>query len=143
MSIHAEGNDVDALVDADIFECLRLEKPTSFFLFAGAGSGKTASLVNVLKRFKMEYGDQLRFQKKKVGVITYTNAACDEIIHRLEYHPIFHVSTIHSFAWELINAFTSDIKPWVDENLRADIAVLEDEQSRSRDLANKTSVKRA
>ena len=46
------NNDIDKNVDDIIYNCLKLENPKSFFLFAGAGSGKTASLVNVLKIFK-------------------------------------------------------------------------------------------
>ena len=39
----------DEIVDSEIASCLVLEKPRSFFLFAGAGSGKTRSLVEALK----------------------------------------------------------------------------------------------
>lgn len=38
------------IVDDKIYRCLDLENPKSFFLFAGAGSGKTRSLVESLKR---------------------------------------------------------------------------------------------
>ena len=44
-------NDSSA-VDDEIYSCLDLDNPKSFFLFAGAGSGKTRSLVEVLKRFR-------------------------------------------------------------------------------------------
>ena len=70
----------DAEADATIIECLDLAKPRSFFLYAGAGSGKTRSLVNaVRKTIDGEHGRQLTLTGKKIGVITYTNAACDEI----------------------------------------------------------------
>lgn len=136
-------NNVDAQVDLDIYECLRPENPQSFFLFAGAGSGKTRSLVEVLTRFKEEYGKNLRLVKRKVAIITYTNAASEEITHRLGYDSIFEVSTIHSFAWQLIQNFTPDIKHWLSNNLQKEIETLNDEQSRSRDLNNKTSQARA
>jgi DNA helicase-2/ATP-dependent DNA helicase PcrA len=137
------NNDIDKNVDDIIYNCLKLENPKSFFLFAGAGSGKTASLVNVLKIFQKEYGKHLRLNRKKVAVITYTNAACNEITDRLEYDPIFSVSTIHSFAWVLIKNFNQDIKSWLRIDLPKEISKLEDEQSRSRDLNNKTSIDRA
>ena len=35
-----EDNHVDDHVDDEIINCLDLEKPKSFFLFAGAGVGK-------------------------------------------------------------------------------------------------------
>jgi len=101
-------NDIDNNVDEQIYECLKLESPKSFFLFAGAGSGKTRSLVNVLDKFKDEYGKRFRLERKKIAIITYTNAAANEIIHRLKHDSIFQVSTIHSFAWDIIKNFNHD-----------------------------------
>ena len=137
------NNDIDGSVDDEIFESCNPSLPKSFFLFAGAGSGKTRTLVNVLSRFKQEYGQNFKLRNKKVAIITYTNAAADEITHRLEYSSIFSVSTIHSFCWELIKNFTFDIKNWIKDNLTSEISDLEEQQSRSRDLNNKTSVSRA
>lgn len=143
MSEEVINNSIDDTIDEQIYDCLKLTSPQSFFLFAGAGSGKTRSLVNVLTTFKSEYGKQLRLNRQKVAIITYTNAACDEIIHRLQNDPIFSVTTIHSFAWELIRTFNQDIKLWLRTNLAEEIASLNDEQSRSRDLKNKSSVDRS
>src|SRR5665811_1638099 len=98
MSNQIIDNNIDNYVDEVIYDCLKLNSPKSFFLFAGAGSGKTRSLVNVLERFEQEYGKQFKLERKKVATITYTNAAADEITHRLKNSSIFHVSTIHSFA---------------------------------------------
>lgn len=137
------GNDIDDHIDSEIYNCLNLNNPKSFFLFAGAGSGKTKSLVNVLTKFKTEYGTIFRLHRKKIAIITYTNAACQEIIHRLENDSIFSVSTIHSFAWELIKNFSIDIKDWINDNLSIEILELEKEQSKSKDLQNKTSIDRA
>lgn len=136
------NNEIDDRVDEEIFNCLKIDNPKSFFLFAGAGSGKTRSLVNVLTKLKDKYEKQFRLNRQKVAVITYTNAACDEIKHRLGDNPIFSVSTIHSFAWELIKNFNQDIKKWLKINLKSDIAKLEEEQKRSRDLQNKASIDR-
>lgn len=130
-------------VDKIIFDCLNQNDPKSFFLFAGAGSGKTRSLVNVLEEFKQSYEKKFRLERKKVAIITYTKAASEEIIHRLNYNPIFHVSTIHSFAWDLISHFTLDIKIWLNEKLETEITDLEAKQSKSRNLVNKTSLDRA
>ena len=85
-------------------DCLNLENPKSFFLFAGAGSGKTRALVEAMKMFREKYGQEFRLSARKVAVITYTNAACDEIKHRIDYDYIFAISTINSFAWELIRS---------------------------------------
>ncbi len=136
-------NNIDNNVDEQIYECLKLEKPKSFFLFAGAGSGKTRSLVNVLERFKDEYGKRFRLERKRIAIITYTNAAADEIIHRLKHDSIFQVSTIHSFAWDIIKNFNHDIRNWLKDNLSTEISELEEQQTKSRNLQNKTSIDRA
>lgn len=138
------SNNVTSLtVNDEIYACLNLDKPKSFFLFAGAGSGKTRSLVEVLTRFRTENIERLRRQAIKVAIITYTNAACDEIKRRLDFDSAFHVSTIHSFAWKLIKPYTSDIKKWVRTSLEADIADLEDKQGRARSTISKTYIDRA
>lgn len=143
MAIQTIDNNIDNGVDSELFDCLKLESPKSFFLFAGAGSGKTRSLVNILREFEQKYGKQFRLERKKVAIITYTNAAADEIIHRSEHSSIFQVSTIHSFAWGLIKNFTDDIKLWIKSNLTDEIADLEEKQGKSKNLQNKTSLDRA
>ena len=134
-------NTIDDPVDDQISECLSLTNPTSFFLFAGAGSGKTRSLIRALDKVKGQYGHQLKLNGQKVGVITYTNAACDEISRRLEFDAAFHVSTIHSFAWSLITGFTKDIKNWLESSLRNEIQELEQKQAKGR--PGQTSMDRA
>ncbi len=136
-------NNIDDNVNNEIYDCLNPSNPKSFFLFAGAGSGKTRSLVNVLSRFKTQFGKGYKISKRKIGIITYTNAAADEIKSRLEHDGIFYVSTIHSFAWELIKHLTPDIKMWLLNNLNSEISELKEAQSKSRDVSNKTSIDRA
>lgn len=132
----------DAEADATIIECLNLAKPRSFFLYAGAGSGKTRSLVNaVRKTINGEYGRRLTLTGKKIGVITYTNAACDEIKQRLEFDPRVEVMTIHAFSWSLIEGFNADIREWVAKNLEREIAELEELQKKGR-TNTKASVER-
>lgn len=123
---------MDNHVDDQIAACLSLESPRSFFLFAGAGSGKTRSLVNALKHVRQEYGVRLNIRGQRVGVITYTNAACDEIKRRIEFDPLFHVSTIHSFAWDLVGGFNGDIREWLRKNLAYDIQDLEEAEAKGR-----------
>jgi DNA helicase II / ATP-dependent DNA helicase PcrA len=125
-------DDVSLRVDDQIFSCLDLEHPKSFFLFAGAGSGKTRSLVEVLKRFRKESIQHLRLSGQKVAIITYTNAASDEIKKRLEFDSNFTVSTIHSFAWKLIRPFQRDIKEWVRDDTNREIDKLEEKQRKGR-----------
>ncbi|CAA9198763.1 UvrD-helicase domain-containing protein [Flavobacterium collinsii] len=136
----AENNDIDLQIDEDIFNCLNPISLKSFFLFAGAGSGKTSTLVNVLTKFKETFGNEYKFRNRKIAIITYTNAAADEINHRLSYDTIFEVSTIHSFCWELIKNFTADIKIWIEKDAKESIIDLEDKLSRARDPNNKTAI---
>jgi DNA helicase-2/ATP-dependent DNA helicase PcrA len=136
----AENNDIDKQVDDDIFNCLNPKSPKSFFLFAGAGSGKTRTLVNVLTAFKKAYGQDYRLRNRKVAIMTYTNAAANEINHRLSYDSIFNVSTIHSFCWELIKTYTSDIKKWVEIDNQESIKDLEVKLEKARDPNNKTAI---
>jgi len=136
-------NHIDDHVDATIRQCLSSENPQSFFMFAGAGSGKTRSLVNTLLIIQKTMGERLSAHAKQVAVITYTNAACDEIGRRLQYNSLFAVSTIHSFLWELIKIHQVDIKEWVKNQLKESITELEEKQSKVRDPNGKTAVERA
>jgi DNA helicase-2/ATP-dependent DNA helicase PcrA len=118
--------------DREIRACLDPTSPRSFFLYAGAGSGKTRALVNALNHAVSEYGSHLRSRGQQIGVITYTNAACDEITRRLDSNSLIQVSTIHCFAWNLISSFHSDIKHWIERSLRESIADLEEKEARGR-----------
>ncbi|GLR75375.1 UvrD-helicase domain-containing protein [Aliivibrio sifiae] len=126
-------------VDHEIYGYLNLDNPKSFLLFAGAGSGKTRTLVNVLQEIRENNLGRLIQNGQRVGVITYTNAACNEIQRRLSYDPLFHVSTIHSFVWEMIKPFTEDIKGWLKTKLSADIEDLNLKISKARDINGKTA----
>ncbi|WP_374292792.1 UvrD-helicase domain-containing protein [Paenirhodobacter enshiensis] len=112
----------DAGADATIRACLSLDQPRSFFLFAGAGSGKTRSLKDALEGLDTQTLTALRKHNRKIAVITYTNAAADEITRRVKADPVFQVQTIHSFAWSLIEGRTADIRGWLKSNLQTEIA---------------------
>jgi DNA helicase II / ATP-dependent DNA helicase PcrA len=126
--------------DHEIERCLDSEVPVSFFLFAGAGSGKTGSLVSALNHIIQTQSRRLRLSNQRVGVITYTVAASEEIIERIQFSPLVEVSTIHSFIWSLIKGFDADIKVWVAQNLDADIAELRELQRKGR--SGKASITR-
>src|ERR1017187_7316648 len=111
-----DENGVDDKVDEKIIACLDLDRPKSFFLFAGAGSGKTRSLVNALGGLRAQSGKRMRLHGQQVAVITYTNAACDEIQRRLDFDLLIVVKTIHSFVWELIQGFNTDIRFWLQSS---------------------------
>ncbi len=132
---------IDDHIDGEISTYLNIDLPQSFFLFAGAGSGKTRSLVEALKQLKKTSGNSLRLRGQQIAVITYTNAACDEIRSRLEFDPLVNVSTIHSFIWGLIQGLTGDIRKWLLDNLVAKIDDLQ-AQSGKGGPGTKTALKR-
>ncbi len=112
--------------------CLDLNEPKSFFLYAGAGTGKTRAVVESLDILRDRYGLRFRQSGQKVAVITYTNAACDEIKRRVDFDPIFAVSTIHSFAWEQIRTYHKDISAWLRDHLNSEITSLREKQAAGR-----------
>src|ERR1700722_13425168 len=120
----ADGDHLDDHVDEEIISCLSLTTPRSFFLFAGAGSGKTRSLVKALDYARTKLGRELRLHNRRIAVITYTKAARDEIIRRSQFDPIIAVSTIHAFAWSVIEGLNHDVREWLRTTLAADIEEL-------------------
>ena len=132
---------LDDPVDDEIASYLELASPRCFFLYAGAGSGKTRSLVKALNHVKAAYGRELSLRGHSVGVITYTNAACEEIRRRIDFSPIFCVATIHSFAWELIKGFQHDIREWLRDSLVVDIKNLKVQEEKGR-AGTKASITR-
>lgn len=75
-----------------------------FLLSGGAGSGKTYTLVEVLREVIRKN------PTKKVACITYTNAAVKEIERRVDNGNL-RVSTIHDFLWDCIGHFQMALKP--------------------------------
>lgn len=139
---YSRDDHIDDHVDQEIQECFSKDSPKSFFVFAGAGSGKTRSLINTLTFLDKEYGEELLIQGKRIAVITYTNAACDEISRRLQYKSIFSVSTIHSFLWELIRNYQWDIKTWVIQSIEAEIEALQEKQNKRATAKRADDIKR-
>jgi len=143
-AIEDAADGVTPTADDIIKQCLDLETPRSFFLYAGAGSGKTHSLVLAVKSLKERERQRLTFEGRQIAIITYTNAACEEIARRLEHDPLVEVSTIHAFSWKMIKGFNDDIREWLRIKLADDIAELDDKLGRAKSvnktyLANKAS----
>jgi len=95
-------------VEQKIFNCIK--NKVSFVLDAGAGSGKTWTLVQALNYIIDTKSNELKNNGQKIVCITYTNVAKDEIIERTERNELIHVSTIHDFLWECIKRFQSELK---------------------------------
>src|SRR3990167_3544102 len=97
-----------ASVVEQVFDCIKNKE--SFILDAGAGSGKTWTLVQALNYILETKSKELKNNGQKIVCITYTNIAKDEIIERTEHNELIHVGTIHDFLWECIKKFQSELK---------------------------------
>ncbi len=75
----------------------------NFLLSGGAGSGKTYTLVEVIKKVLKEK------PSSRIACMTYTNAAVKEIEERVN-HENLNVSTIHDLLWDNIKYFQGDLK---------------------------------
>lgn len=80
----------------------------SFVLEAGAGAGKTYSLVRTLRELLQSEG--LLGAHQRVACLTYTNVAKDEISARIDHSPLVHCDTIHAFSWALMAAFQKELR---------------------------------
>ncbi len=99
---------VQTAADQAIRECLAEHR--SFALIAGAGSGKTTSLVDALTQIRATYGSTLRQNGQRIACITFTKRAVEVIRQRLGFDDLYHVSTLHSFLWGEISRFHRDIR---------------------------------
>lgn len=80
-----------------------IDSKKNFLLSGGAGSGKTYSLVQVIRQVITENPNS------KVACMTYTNAAVKEIEERVN-HKNLNVTTIHDFLWDNIKHFQKELK---------------------------------
>lgn len=93
---------------AEVFACL--ERKESFLVEAGAGAGKTYTLVKALHFLMDRYKHILPQRHQKIACITFTNVAKDEIDARTDRSPIIYCDTIHSFCWSLIRGFQRQLR---------------------------------
>jgi DNA helicase II / ATP-dependent DNA helicase PcrA len=91
-----------------MYRCI--DEGQSFRFEAGAGAGKTYSLIRALEHLIAKRGTSLLRQHQQVACISYTNVASNEITSRIDRHPAIHSSTIHSFFWSLIGGFQADLR---------------------------------
>lgn len=91
----------------------QIGRDKNFLLSGGAGSGKTYSLVQVIGKVLADN------PKTKIGCLTYTNAAVNEIERRVN-HTNLRVSTIHDFLWDILKNFQRELKSTLVELINAD-----------------------
>lgn len=106
-------NRIETTADDEIKACLANHQ--NFALIAGAGSGKTSSLVDALKQIRENEGKNLRQNGQSIACITYTKRAVEVIKSRLGFDDLYTISTLHSFLWNLIKTFQSDIRKVLKE----------------------------
>ena len=94
-------------IDNEIIETLK--KGSNFRVDAGAGSGKTYSLIKVVEWLQNNLWYQFKMNNQKVACITYTNVAVDVIQSRLKSDSFIVPSTIHSFVWQTMKQFQNDL----------------------------------
>lgn len=86
-----------------------------FLLSGGAGSGKTYTMVEVIRAVLNAYPGA------NIACMTYTNAAANEIEHRINDSRLS-VSTIHDFLWNNIQNYQKELKKAIIECSRGDEA---------------------
>lgn len=98
-------------VEKNIIECI--ENRESFVLEAGAGSGKTWTLIKsilyVLEKNELAY----KKENRKIACITFTRVARDEILERITANAddyLIVIDTIHEFLWRNICNYNKEIK---------------------------------
>lgn len=121
----ARATQPDTQADCDLRSYITAQPPTSFVMVAGAGSGKTTSLIKALGTIATAHGKALKLHRQRVACITYTEIAAGEIWADVGNDPLFHVSTIHSFLWTVVKSFQADIRAWVKARIAERISDLE------------------
>lgn len=106
---------LDTEADKKIKICICEHK--NFYVNAGAGSGKTESLIKALIFIRQKFGRELHINGQQIACITYTNAAVNVIKGRTNSDILFYISTIHSFLWDLIKWYQNDIRTIVYQEL--------------------------
>lgn len=77
----------------------------NFKLEAGAGAGKTYSLIQALRHILGNKSVYLTRSDQRVACLTYTKVARDEIKARTDGDPAIFADTLHGFLWEMINPY--------------------------------------
>jgi len=120
----------------EIYQCM--DNKESFILDAGAGSGKTWSLVESIKYVINKQGKEFHRNNQKIVCITYTNIAKNEIIDRIENNELVMVSTIHDFLWSCISQFKIELKEKLIEIIDVKISNLNDKLESARSTTTQT-----
>jgi len=122
---------ITTAADTAVRDCLEARR--SFALIAGAGSGKTTSLIEALEDIRTHHARTLRQQGQRIACITYTKRAVEVISSRLGFDELYLVSTLHSFLWSQIDRFNEDIREALTEHRIPSLLSKEKEKDNGRD----------
>ncbi|KWA29144.1 UvrD-helicase domain-containing protein [Burkholderia territorii] len=95
-----------------MFQCL--DEGRSFRLEAGAGAGKTYSLIKALQYLIERNRHGFPKKNQQIACITFTNVARDEIAARTDKSPLVYCETNHAFCWSLISGFQKQLRSLVE-----------------------------
>ncbi len=98
---------------AEVYACLGAGQ--SFRLEAGAGAGKTYSLVKALRFLVEKHSVSMSRKSQQIACITYTNVAKDEIASRTDRSPFILCETNHAFCWSLISGFQRQLRELIPQ----------------------------
>lgn len=90
-----------------------LDNGASFVFEAGAGAGKTYSLIAALHYILNNRRRELLRTHQQVACVTYTNVARDMIITQTDGDPAIYCDTTHAFAWMLVSPFQKRLRELV------------------------------
>jgi DNA helicase-2/ATP-dependent DNA helicase PcrA len=107
-SIHNPAERAAEEAIQQVYGCIK--DGTSFRLEAGAGAGKTYSLISALRYLIDNQGPALLRRCQRIACITYTNTAKAEIESRTDRHPVIYCDTIHGFCWSMIKDLQSQLR---------------------------------
>lgn len=102
---------------------------TSFCFNAGAGAGKTYTLVESIRYLLKNHLEELQKNNQKIICITYTNVAQQEISERLGNSNTVIVSTIHEQLWKIIKKYQNELLIIHKKHIENELTALTEELS--------------
>ncbi len=112
-------------IQQDIFDAI--DRYQNIIFNAGAGAGKTYSLIESLKYIINNKAKKLTHHNQNIICITYTNVATNEIKERLGNTKLVKVSTIHERLWDLISPYRKQLVEIHNEKLNEELEIIQRE----------------
>lgn len=104
-----------------------IDNQKSFVFDAGAGAGKTYTLVQTLQYLLIKHGSELNYHNQKIICITFTNVAANEVKARLGNTKLIEVCTIHNWIWEIISSHQTQLVENHIEKLKSEINIFQND----------------